>query len=112
MRGHWQSDQHPLIVTYISPTQINVLLPADLQPGPVKIQTFNNGLSSQTTSVTLQAEGSLAAEAGGAIFAAGSGPCPAAAIRRSSLLTLSGDLTLAFTGSKPTSALASVAYGD
>ncbi len=44
-------------VTYISPTQINVLLPADLQPGPVKIQTFNNGLSSQTASVTLQAAG-------------------------------------------------------
>jgi len=44
-------------VTYISPTQINALLPADLQPGAVKIQTFNNGLESQTASVTLQAAG-------------------------------------------------------
>jgi len=44
-------------VTYVSPTQINALLPADLQPGPVKIQTFNNGLESQTTTVTLQAAG-------------------------------------------------------
>jgi uncharacterized protein (TIGR03118 family) len=44
-------------VTYVSPTQINVLLPADLQPGAVKIQTFNNGLESQTATVTLQAAG-------------------------------------------------------
>jgi len=47
----------PAFVTYVSPTQINALLPADLQPGPVKIQTFNNGLESQTTTVTLQAAG-------------------------------------------------------
>jgi len=44
-------------VTYVSPDQINALLPADLQPGAVKIQTFNNGLESQTASVTLQAAG-------------------------------------------------------
>ena len=47
----------PAYVSYISPTQINILLPADLQPGAVKIQTFNNGEVSQTATVTLQATG-------------------------------------------------------
>jgi len=44
-------------VSYVSPTQINLLLPADLQPGAVRIQVFNNGLASQTATVTLQAAG-------------------------------------------------------
>jgi uncharacterized protein (TIGR03118 family) len=47
----------PAFVSFISPTQINALLPADLQPGPVKIQTLNHGLVSQTVTVTLQAAG-------------------------------------------------------
>jgi uncharacterized protein (TIGR03118 family) len=40
-------------VSYISPTQINFLVPADLPPGPVEILTGNNGLISAPISATL-----------------------------------------------------------
>ena len=46
-------DGEPAVVSYISPTQINFLVPADLAPGPVEIQTANNGLTSTPISVTL-----------------------------------------------------------
>ena len=47
----------PAYLSYISPSQLNVLLPADLVAGPVQIQTSNNGLVSGTQTVTLQAAG-------------------------------------------------------
>jgi uncharacterized protein (TIGR03118 family) len=47
----------PAYVSYVSPSQINALLPADLVAGPVQIQTINNGLVSQTQTVTLDAAG-------------------------------------------------------
>ena len=40
-------------LSYISPTQINFLIPADLPPGPVEIRTSNNGATSAPLSVTL-----------------------------------------------------------
>jgi uncharacterized protein (TIGR03118 family) len=43
----------PAVVSYVSPTQINFLVPADLNPGPVEIQTTNNGLTSTPILVTL-----------------------------------------------------------
>jgi uncharacterized protein (TIGR03437 family) len=43
----------PAFVSYISPTQINFLIPSDLDPGPVEIRTANNGLISAPVSATL-----------------------------------------------------------
>jgi uncharacterized protein (TIGR03437 family) len=43
----------PAFVSYISPIQINFLVPLDLDPGPVEIRTANNGLVSAPTSATL-----------------------------------------------------------
>ena len=43
----------PTFVSYINPTQINFLVPADLAPGPVEIRTMNNGLISAPISATL-----------------------------------------------------------
>ena len=43
----------PGFVSYISPTQINFLAPADIAPGPVEIVTANNGLASVPVSATL-----------------------------------------------------------
>jgi uncharacterized protein (TIGR03118 family) len=43
----------PAFVSYISPTQINFLVPADLAPGPVEIRTANNGLMSGPIAATL-----------------------------------------------------------
>ena len=40
----------PGFVSYISPTQINFLAPADIAAGPVEIITTNNGLASATVS--------------------------------------------------------------
>ena len=40
-------------VSYISPTQLNVLLPLSLTSGPLQVQTTNNGLSSASVSVQL-----------------------------------------------------------
>ncbi|HKE26582.1 MAG TPA: TIGR03118 family protein [Bryobacteraceae bacterium] len=40
-------------VSYISPWQINALIPADLAPGPVQIQVSNHGLASDVISATL-----------------------------------------------------------
>ena len=42
----------PGYVSYISPSQINFLAPADLAPGPVQIQVTSNGLISATVSAT------------------------------------------------------------
>jgi uncharacterized protein (TIGR03118 family) len=41
-------------VSYISPSQINFLVPGDVAAGPVQIVTTNNGLTSATISATLQ----------------------------------------------------------
>ena len=41
-------------VGYISPTQINVLAPADSAQGPVAVQVANNGLTSANSSAQLQ----------------------------------------------------------
>jgi uncharacterized protein (TIGR03118 family) len=43
----------PGFVSYISPTQINFLAPADIVPGPVEIVTVNSGLVSAPVSTTL-----------------------------------------------------------
>jgi uncharacterized protein (TIGR03118 family) len=43
----------PGFVSYISPTQINFLVPADLAPGPVEIVTASNGLKSAPIPATL-----------------------------------------------------------
>jgi uncharacterized protein (TIGR03437 family) len=43
----------PAFVSYISPKQINFLVPADLAPGPVEIRAANNGLISAPLSATL-----------------------------------------------------------
>lgn len=43
----------PAFVGYISPAQINFLVPADLAAGPVEIRTANNGLISVPISATL-----------------------------------------------------------
>ncbi len=40
-------------VSYISPSQINILVPGDIPAGPVQIQTTNNGLTSATINATL-----------------------------------------------------------
>jgi uncharacterized protein (TIGR03118 family) len=42
-------------VNYISPTQINILVPSDVPPGPVQIQVTNNGVASATVSATMLA---------------------------------------------------------
>ncbi len=42
-------------VSYISPAQINFLVPGDIVSGPARIQTTNNGLTSATLSSTMQA---------------------------------------------------------
>ena len=39
-------------VSFVSNTQINFLLPADIVPGPVRIETTNNGRSSAFVSTT------------------------------------------------------------
>ncbi|MFZ0937168.1 MAG: TIGR03118 family protein [Bryobacteraceae bacterium] len=39
-------------VSFVSNTQINFLVPADIVPGPVRIETTNNGLSSAFVSTT------------------------------------------------------------
>jgi uncharacterized protein (TIGR03118 family) len=44
----------PAYVYYISPTQLNVLMPLDLTTGPAQVQTMNNGLSSGSASVNVQ----------------------------------------------------------
>ena len=43
----------PAFVSYICPTQINALVPADLAPGPVQIQVSNHGLASAAIPATL-----------------------------------------------------------
>jgi uncharacterized protein (TIGR03437 family) len=43
----------PAFVSYISPTQINALVPADLLPGPVQIQVSNHGMASAAIPATL-----------------------------------------------------------
>jgi uncharacterized protein (TIGR03118 family) len=42
-------------VSYISPTQVNILVPGSITPGPVQIVATNNGLTSATVSATLSA---------------------------------------------------------
>jgi len=41
-------------VNYVSPNQLNVLLPVGLAPGQVQLQTFNFGLASAVVTVTVQ----------------------------------------------------------
>jgi uncharacterized protein (TIGR03437 family) len=43
----------PTYVSYISPAQINFLLPLDLAPGPVEIVATNNGLNSAPVTAML-----------------------------------------------------------
>lgn len=43
----------PAYVSYISPTQINFLIPSDLAPGPIQVATQNNGLLSGAVDATL-----------------------------------------------------------
>jgi len=45
----------PAYVEYVSPSQINFLVPANLAPGPVQVQTTNNGLTSAPVTVSAQA---------------------------------------------------------
>lgn len=45
----------PAYVYFISPKQLNVLAPLDNTIGPVQIQTTNNGLTSSTSTATMQA---------------------------------------------------------
>ena len=40
-------------VSYISPTQINILIPGTITPGPLQLVATNNGLTSATVSATL-----------------------------------------------------------
>jgi len=47
-------NEKPAYLSYVSPTQINFLIPADMSPGPAQIKSTNNGLSSAAVSVTLQ----------------------------------------------------------
>jgi uncharacterized protein (TIGR03437 family) len=47
-------DGKPAYVGYISPTQINVLAPADSAQGPVSVQVSNNGLTSAASTAQLQ----------------------------------------------------------
>ena len=42
-------------VSYISPTQVNILVPGSITPGPVEIVSTNNGLTSASVSATLSA---------------------------------------------------------
>jgi uncharacterized protein (TIGR03118 family) len=44
----------PAYLSYISPSQVNVLIPADIPAGPVQIQVMNNGLASAIVSVNLE----------------------------------------------------------
>lgn len=48
-------DGKPAYIAYVSPTQINALVAADLTLGPVQISTSNQGLTSNTFSATMQA---------------------------------------------------------
>ena len=41
-------------ISFVSNTQINFLVPADIGPGPVQIQTTNNGLTSATVTANAQ----------------------------------------------------------
>jgi uncharacterized protein (TIGR03118 family) len=43
----------PVAINYISPTQVNFLMPPDLAAGPVEIRTTNGGLTSTAISATL-----------------------------------------------------------
>lgn len=47
-------DGKPAYISYISPGQINILIPVATAQGPVQLQTVNNGLSSGTISVQVQ----------------------------------------------------------
>ncbi len=44
----------PAYVSYVSPAQINFLVPADLPAGPVQVVTTNNGLTSTSVAATFQ----------------------------------------------------------
>jgi uncharacterized protein (TIGR03118 family) len=44
----------PAYISYISPTQINVLIPTGTAQGPAQLQTVNNGLTSGTVTVQVQ----------------------------------------------------------
>jgi uncharacterized protein (TIGR03118 family) len=45
----------PAYIDYISPVQIDILVPPDVPAGPVQIQVTNNGLASATISATMAA---------------------------------------------------------
>jgi uncharacterized protein (TIGR03437 family) len=57
----------PAFISYISPTQINALVPVDLAAGPVQIQVSNHGLASDAITATL-------ATAAPAFFSSGNAP--------------------------------------
>jgi uncharacterized protein (TIGR03118 family) len=44
----------PAYLSYVSPMQVNLLLPADIPPGQAKIQFTNNGLNSGSITVAMQ----------------------------------------------------------
>jgi uncharacterized protein (TIGR03118 family) len=44
----------PAYVAYISPTQVNVLVPVEAAQGPVQVQVFNNGLASAAVTAQMQ----------------------------------------------------------
>jgi uncharacterized protein (TIGR03118 family) len=48
-------DGKPAYISYVSPTQINALVAADSTLGPVQVTVENNGLTSASASVTMQA---------------------------------------------------------
>jgi uncharacterized protein (TIGR03118 family) len=48
-------DGKPAYIAYISPTQINALVPADLTLGPVQVSTSNQGLASGSVTAQMQA---------------------------------------------------------
>ena len=43
-------------ISYVSPSQVNFLVPGDLTPGPVQVTVTNNGLTSSTGAATLSAD--------------------------------------------------------
>jgi uncharacterized protein (TIGR03437 family) len=47
-------NQEAAYVNFISPTQLNILIPPDIPAGPVQIQVTNNGVTSAAVAATLR----------------------------------------------------------
>ncbi|PYT21168.1 MAG: hypothetical protein DMG57_39565 [Acidobacteria bacterium] len=45
----------PVFIEFVSPKQLNILIPADTLPGPAQLQLISNGLTSATMTVQVQA---------------------------------------------------------